>query len=393
LVVVQIARIDHDILQLRILTSLGSFYNARLLYTFGRNSPLQYFEDDSPFGFYSIRDFAMAASRRNADPFFNMFVAYHNDPNYAHTIISETLDGTGKWGQKSIEQRSAVITETSAFMVLYLHLLAQMYDSINHCKGNADGGEYDLTQPWDEVAALLIGALEGTEEGGASDAQDGQLIWGLSTRRAFQFQTLNGQGYPRVNSQLEDLLFAGRGELDALDCDALSETVERIRQLTLVPILQSVLRYDIQNEQHSPDSTSEDLALGETYALAVLPIIWSIDPSAAQVIEENMIFQEGAQLTRDGVQTLANAVGSAAVSEGLRCSLLGSTPSGNPCVNHSSAHGLRPLIFSSVVAVVSFFSFYNGYSGSSLSCWDDCGETMGSNFLINTTPNTNNHTV
>eukprot|EP00339_Tiarina_fusa_P013512 CAMPEP_0117080174 /NCGR_PEP_ID=MMETSP0472-20121206/56576_1 /TAXON_ID=693140 ORGANISM="Tiarina fusus, Strain LIS" /NCGR_SAMPLE_ID=MMETSP0472 /ASSEMBLY_ACC=CAM_ASM_000603 /LENGTH=738 /DNA_ID=CAMNT_0004807723 /DNA_START=68 /DNA_END=2281 /DNA_ORIENTATION=- len=344
--VLPIARIDHDILQLRILTSLGSFFNARLLYTYGRNSPLQYFEDDGPFGFYSIRDFALSANRKNADPFYNMFVAYHNDPNYANTIISETLTGIGKWGQKSVEQRSAVITETSAFMVLYMHLLGQMYGALNHCKGNAEeGGEYDLTHPWDEVAALLIGSLEGTSEGGSSDVQDGQLIWGLSTRRAFQFQTLNGQGYSKANSQLEDLLFAGRGELDALDCDALSETVERVRQLTLAPILQSVLRYGIQNEQHGADSTSEDLALGETYALSVIPIIRSLDPASA--------VQAGSPMTRDGAQTLANAVGTAAVSEGLRCSFLGSTPAADPCALHSSASGLRPLLFSCVGAVIS----------------------------------------
>ena len=325
-------------------------------------------------GFYSLKDFALSTiQKKNAEPFYSMFVSYHNDPNYAHRIISETLEGLGKWGSKSTEQRSAIVVETSSFMVLYLHLIGQMYASINVCKKDSGGiaavknaggeesldeGYYELTHPWDEVAALVIGSLEGTQEGGSSDIQDGQLIWGLSTRRGYQFQTLNEDGYPKVNAQLEHLLFAGRGELDALDCSALEKTVERIRELTLIPILQSILRYAVLNEQHgNSESPSQDLALGETFALAVLPILQKTDPSSAQIIQENMIITSGVSPTRDGSQIVADAVGSAAISEGLRCSLLGSIAEAAPC---SAAHGgsllLRPIfILSSAVMTTMMF--------------------------------------
>jgi hypothetical protein len=350
LLLYQIARIDLDILQMRIMTSIGSFNFAKFWYRYGRNSPVQRDSENDPYSFYSVADLATATSRKNAEPFFSSFVEYHNDPNYADTIIRDTFDGQGKWDtSKSIAQRSAVITETCAFMVLYLHLISQIHDAVNHCKGTADGGEYDLTHPWDEVAALLIGSLEGTEEGGSSDGQDGQLIWGLNTRRGFQFQTLNGKGYAKVNSQLEDLLFAGKGEIDALECSAFEKTAERVKQMTLVPIMQSVLRYAIQNEKLDDSSDSEDLALGETYALALIPIIQMVDPEAAAILEENMVYQNGIPPVRDGVQAVANAIGSATVDQGVRCSLLGSTPEANPCKNHgSSAQGLRPLLFSSI---------------------------------------------
>jgi hypothetical protein len=341
------------------LTSLGSFSYARFWYLYGHNSPVQRDSENDPFEFYALADLAIASSRRNAEPLFSEFVRYHNNNNYADAIIRDTLEGNGKWGSKSVTQRSAIITETSSSMILYLHLLAQINDAVNSCKGTDEGGEYDLTRPWDEVAAILIGSLEGTEEGGSSDIQDGQMIWALSTRRAFQFQTLNGAGYAEVNSELEDLLYAGKGEIDAMECESFEKTAEKIKSLTLIPLMQSVLRYAIQNEQHNQDSDTEDLALGETYALAIIPIIQYLDPGAALVVEENMVFRDDILPVRDGAQAVANAIGSFAVSAGLRCSLLGSTPQADPCRNHgSSAQGLRPLSFAWVTAAASLLFIY-----------------------------------
>jgi hypothetical protein len=335
-----------DILQLRILTTLGFFNHAKVWYLYGRNSPRQRTSDSEPFSFYSIAEFAVASSRRNAEPYYSAFVSYHNDPNYADAVIRDTLNGIGKWGGGTVEQRSAVVTETSAFQVLYLHLLAQINDAVNNCRNIDEDGEYDLTHPWDEVAALLIGSLEGMDEGGSSDVQDGQLIWGLSTRRGFQFQTLNGQGYAQANSQLEDLLFAGKGELDALECDMLEKTADKIKQLSFVPLMQSVLRYAIQNEKLSADSGSRDLALAEVFALAIIPVVQMFDPESAVLLEENMIARQGASPVRDGSQEVANALGSAANSVGLSPRQLGSTPQANPSLLYggSSSPTLHPML-------------------------------------------------
>jgi hypothetical protein len=348
-----------DVLQLGILTSLGLFNFAKTLYLYGRNSPRQHRSDNEPFAFYSIAEFATASSRKNAEPYYSAFVSYHNDPKYADTLIRDTLDGRGKWdNSKSTAERSAVITEASAFLVLYLHLIAQINDAVNFCKNIDQDGEYDLTHPWDEVAALLIGSLEGMEEGGSLDVQDGQLIWGLATRRGFQFQTLNREGYANVNSQFEDLLFAGRGELDAVECSMLEKTAEHIKRLSLVPLMQSVMKYAVQNEQQPADSFSSDLALGEVFAMAIIPIVQIHDPAAATVLEENMLVQPGVKPVRDGAQAVANALGAAATSIGLSSRELGSTPGANPSLLHggSSASILQPLIISTLVAVATSVS-------------------------------------
>jgi hypothetical protein len=344
-------------MQIRVLTTLGSFNYAKFWYLYGRNSPRQRDSEYDPYDFYSLSEIATATSRRNAEPYYTAFVSYHNDPNYADKLIRNTLEGVGKWDStKSVEQRSAVITEASSFLVVYLHLVAQIKDAVNSCR-NIEGeeeGAYELTHPWDEVAALVIGSMEGMEEGGSVDIHDGQLIWGLSTRHAFQFQTLNSQGYAKANSELEDLLFAGKGELDAFECDMLEKTAESIIAITLIPLMQSVVKYAIQNEQIAPDSTSADLALGEVFAMAIIPIVQIYDPASAAILEENMIVQADIQPVRDGAQVVANAIGATAVAAGLRPQQLGSTPQADPSALYggASSSGCRSLALTIIACVI-----------------------------------------
>mmetsp|Transcript_26986 Transcript_26986/g.63105 ORF Transcript_26986/g.63105 Transcript_26986/m.63105 type:complete len:471 (-) Transcript_26986:155-1567(-) len=349
-----IARIDLDVLQIRILTSLGSFGFAKLWYKYGRNSPRERDSDNDPYTFYSLSDIATSTSRRNAEPYYSAFISYHNDPKYADVLIQNTLEGVGKWdSNKSVEQRSAVITEASSFLVLYLHLIAQVNDAVNNCKSTDRDGEYKLTHPWDEVAALTIGSLEGMKEGGSSNILDGQMIWGLGSRRGYQFQTVNSRGYAKVNSDLEDLLYAGRGEIDALECDMLEKTAESIKTTTLIPLLQSVLKYAILNDGLPADSPSANLALGEIFSLAIIPILQLYDPPSALILEENMITHSGIKPVRGGSQQVANAIGSAAHAMGINPKGLGSTSEVDPNLLYggSSSPSTPPCLLSSLAAL------------------------------------------
>lgn len=356
--VLSIAKLDLDVKHMEIFSSVGNFEFARFWFLYGRNSPVQRDSENDLYSFYSINQIGSSASRGNAGQMYLQYTEYFNNLKYGAVIVLDALEGKGKWGNKSNEQRAAVISETSAFLILYLHLIAQIKGAVNHCRGLLDmDGDYDVTHPWDEVAALLIGSLEGTEIGGATDGRDGQLLWSLSTKRAFQFQTLNSEGYAKTNSKLSDALYAGRGEIDALDCDRLDDTADKIQSLSYVSLLQSIVRYAILNEAIQADSTKADLAYGETYALAIIPLIEEINPEAASILKDNMIQNDNVQPVRDGAQIVADAVGSAAVSLGLHCHDLGSTSQANPCRNYGSSaesHG-RLFLFSIAAAMTTIF--------------------------------------
>merc|ERR1712157_134694 len=160
------------------------------------------------------------------------------------------------------------------------------------------------------------------------------------------------------NSALEDLLFAGKGEIDAFQCDMLEKSAENIKIKSLIPLLQSVLKYAILNEKHTANSDSADLALGEIFASAVIPILQLYDPPSAQILEENMLVHLGIKPIRGGVQEVANAVGTAANVMGINPRELGSTPEADPSLLYggSSSFALKPCVLSSIATVVMSFT-------------------------------------
>jgi hypothetical protein len=337
---------------------LESWHFAKYVYQFGRNSVKERNSDNDVYQLLSLHELAVAADRKRADPVYSYFVSYFNAINYADIAVDAALNGVGKWTTK--EQRQEVIVATCAFQIVFLYLLAELRQTMHHCR-DPDFEVDDVSMhPWDEVAALLVGSLEGPREGGSSDIADGQFIFNLANSRAFQFQTLTEAGYSRVNSDLDDLLFAGKGELDGKDCDNLEFTAQHIEKLVIVPLVQSALRYAVALGK-SGATGSVEAALGEVFAFSVLPILSAADAESAQVIRDNMEVREGVTPISSGAQAVADAFGAAVEAwcvhliewiglldghlltftptflllsnycRGLPCPNLGYTPDADPC--------------------------------------------------------------
>lgn len=325
------SKIDLDVLQLGILTSLKSYSYAQLLYMYGRNSPNYRQSENDPYRVRSLMQMATSSTRKMAVPFYNEFIEYFNDEYYADKAIQQALQKKGKWASGSPDQIKQLVVTTCAFQVLYMNVLTELADAVGACnKGDMLTGEGGAHQ-WDEVAAFLIGSLEGGSEGGSVDLDDGQLIWNLANRRAFQFQTEDQTGFSLVNVELENLLFAGRAQSNVLDCANLAKSADRIQHLILIPVIQSTIRDAILNKGLNASSTKGDLAGGEAFALSVLPIVARYDEKAAQLIRENMEVKAGVPVVRDGPQEVANAFYQALDEFGYSCTLVGSTPQADAC--------------------------------------------------------------
>lgn len=343
----QHAKIDLDILQVKILTSLGSYLFAKFLYRFGRNSPFPT-RDGDPYEVRSLEKFALSTDREAASPFYNEFVGYFDDIYYANTAVINALEGRGKYGAASVEARTEIVSKTCSYQIMYMYVLAEMADAVKDCQSKDALDNVGGVHSWDEVAAFLIGSLEGPTEGGSPDVDDGQLLWNLANKRAFQFQTVNDEGYSKTNSEIEDLLFAGGGELDAFDCESLSKTVSRLQHHLLIPVIQSTLRYAAENEKLSESNLDKTVAEGEAFALSVLPVIKSYDEPAAQVISENMVVQAGVKPVRDGAQVVADAFYEALDEFGISCTYVGASGQVDACRKEggfSAAIRFRPTVY------------------------------------------------
>ena len=95
--VAPLSRIDLDIRQMRILTSMETTTMEYTGYTykFGLNVP--WTSEYDPFQYHSLHELAVDASRSQADPIYSQFVSYYNARNYADQAMQSIMNGESKW--------------------------------------------------------------------------------------------------------------------------------------------------------------------------------------------------------------------------------------------------------------------------------------------------------
>merc|ERR1740124_1435199 len=173
--------------------------------------------------------------------------------------ITEVCNGDGYWGTKSKEVRAAVISTTLQTSVMWMAVISEMVDAISDCTSKPADILIE-SHEWDEVAALIIGSLEGRKTGGSDDIKDGQLLWNLGNRRAIEFGRENKAGYAILNKKMLNLLFSGKGQIETTSCNSLVDTVLKLEHLLLIPVMQSVIEYAMLNEGRSSMNNDKEIA-------------------------------------------------------------------------------------------------------------------------------------
>uniref|UniRef100_A0A7S3KVK8 Uncharacterized protein n=1 Tax=Amphora coffeiformis TaxID=265554 RepID=A0A7S3KVK8_9STRA len=323
-----VARVDLDALQIRILASLQANVFAEFLYMYGTNV-FKFGSRSTNVKYVSMHDIAVSSERSNS-PSFAFYEDYFDERDYADKIIRNALTGKSKW--LATEQVAVTASLACAYMITFMEAIAKLRIGVADCKeADGEGLAYTL-DPVDEAAALIVGSMGGNQFGGATDREDGQLMYSLANEVAFQFGTLNSDEYAQVNKEIIDLLLAARAEIDALDCTNLEISVDLLERLLMVGIIQAAIKAAIQNESLSAISTATSIAEGELLSLAVLPYFKKFRPDTASIVEENMIWQSNRKPVQAGSSNVARAFGTGITyAVDLRCSYLGSTQGVDPC--------------------------------------------------------------
>ena len=306
--------------------------------------PLYRDSENDPFQLVALKDLATSTDRERAGDIFESFLAYHpNDQFYADTAVMQALTKSGRWVNANNRQRAQVVALTSAFQIVFIELVSRLHDSFRACQdADSERGFEGEHNPLDEAAALLIGAMEGDTVNGSIDLEDGQLLWNLADQRSFEFDTSTRQGVARVNYEIQDLLYAAKGELNALDCTKLEREVFKIEALLTVAISQSVMKAASESAGLPKTSTALSVVEGEVFALSILPLIYAVLPDAAANIEKNMVYKGSSvsTLVPDGAQSVADSIGEFHVKGlELSCNLLGGNGNVQPCKNHGGFVG------------------------------------------------------
>lgn len=269
--------------------------------------------------------------RSRVDPFYDQYVSYYDSELFADVMIRNAMEGVGKWKSATTGQLSEFVSKTLQYQVMFIIALAYLneaYDEI--CDVNNDVRNIEsAAHSWDIGAAFLIGSLEGHAEGG--DMSNGLLHWNLGNSMADMYDTLNSNGYAKANSQLEDLLYAGKGELRADDCEDVEDVGRKMATIIITPIVQAVIAYAIKLEGLTAGSNSADLAGGEAITGAILPILAYYEPQTAEVLAKNMVMDKGLKPVIDGAQVVADALYPLIDQFGIECKDMGLISGVNAC--------------------------------------------------------------
>ena len=335
---------DLDIHQMKILLELQASQFAEFLYMHGSNIAKFGQDPNDPVQYVSLHDIAVTSERNSASPWFEAFVNYNNNEFYADDVIRAALDTSNadnKW--KSTDQIVEIVTTTAAYQILLLEGVSKLKIAVSECRdADPEQGPDFALDPIDEAAALIVGSMEGPLLGGSSDLEDGQLIYNINNRHAFQFGTFTdgGNHYSKSVSVIEDLLFAAKAQLDALDCDNLEATTESILKHSMVGIAQGAILLADKNAGLKTISTAGGLAKAEGLALSIIPLIAANKSlkSVTDTLTKNLIWTPGSQPVPDGSQVTASAMGNGfSRALGLNCRSLGSIQNVDPCDGAGSA--------------------------------------------------------
>eukprot|EP00957_Ditylum_brightwellii_P146851 11179004-Ditylum_brightwellii.AAC.1 len=223
---------------------------------------------------------------------------------------------------------------------------------------------YYIEQIWDEAASYLIGSLEGQYDKDDEisymysddyDPQFGFGLYALANTRCNQFGTCStyrnmppsSPGRAKIVSVYRDLFYIGKNQITSLQCEELLETtIKQAQRWSLVPIIQSVIRYAIKVEELKGGSTLKVLAEGEMFALVILPLFHYQQSAANEndaaradlgmnetdqsIFERNMIVQQGVKPVQDGALEVARSLSTVVVDFSLPCEYIGETSGVSP---------------------------------------------------------------
>merc|ERR1711990_51254 len=273
-------------------------------------------------GLRTIRGFASGAATKSSgnaatdvdykdNGFISVMNAYWkkkglDEFTWGEQIVEAAFEGTTigdiDFSKVGWDFRKETIGKGTVYLNVFPYVIWEMQDAINDCKAGRLSANADSVHAWDEAVAFYTGSLEGTTQGGIDETGGagsgltggygpGELQFTLAEKRCMNFGTCTAggsainTGYSQVNFDIFKLFARGRDEIllaassGESACYAITETMNEISGLMLVPFIQGVQRYLYKTVQ----GTASAKEAGELFAFAsaALPFIDAVDPTAA----------------------------------------------------------------------------------------------------------------
>jgi hypothetical protein len=318
----EMARLDLDVLQTEIFMRTRAYKAAQDVYQLGSNA----FSSSVGNELMSLRQLATSTERVSVAQ-YQHFVQFFQSTQYADDIIMNGMLQTGVFTGASRKQLSETVFRALQTMVTYMSVLTKLTLALEKClSSNIDGAQYEL----DAAVALFVGSIDGSKSASGQSESGGKQLYSLGDEVCPSFNTCGATGEAQVNEKLLTLFSSLKGYLKKSCCDAAErQLTDFIIPAMATPLVQGMLRFAIVNEGSDPvyESAVDTVASAYILALAVLPLVDSVNTTSAALLQANFGF--GLPQVTSGVQEVFDAVSYALAGMGVKCEDIGQ-PVDNP---------------------------------------------------------------
>jgi hypothetical protein len=321
--VTNFAQLDLDMREIDIMLQMDAFDAAATLYTDGKHASQQL--HDGTMSLFHLGSSPQRTMVPEFDAFLRYYDSLYDDPSvYADHIIRTALNGTGyRW---TIDQRRVVALKSMQVLVMYFTTLEPLYEALVTCENGDPSGDQ-----WDQAAAFWLGSMEATEAN-ATQSPVGYFYYELAQEHCREFGTCTPDGSnAQVNERLLSLWFSGRGAISSGSCSIARDVISKISKLLLVPVVQGALSSAV-HLQASASKKTLDMARADAfvYSRALLPLVASVNPDAAKVIDAQLGFPGPSSSQRTAINVFS-AFADVYVGLGIDCVLIGTINGFDAC--------------------------------------------------------------
>merc|ERR1711933_146716 len=116
----------------------------------------------------------------------------------------------------------------------------------------------------------------------------------------------------------------------------MGKQLEKIQDLLLIPMIQTIVKYAYKLENYSPNEHNVDLAMAEVATLSVLPVLdfysnFTENKNAIYLITKNMLIQKNVEPVKDGGHEVVKALKTIFPLLNVSCALFGKIEGNTLC--------------------------------------------------------------
>lgn len=311
-----LSSLDRDILAIDIFLRFSSYGAAEDWYMHGWSSDVT---------LRSLAKNQLVPALKDGNSYIDTFQEYYQDIDFADNMVINAIGQVPPYNSASKEQLRNTITGILKYVVMFMSSATSLQYAVQQCYVDAT----EALQFWDTGAALYIGSMEGPEVDGGKFS--GQLSYSVAKDLCQEFGTCiklaaenDDVAVAEANTQIVGALLQAVDSITAGSCSSVADALNNdILPAMIVPLIQGTIKYASFNAGLAIGTDDSSLAIGDTFAKAILPIVAEANAASAITIQSNMEFQLVTQPVSDKFVAVAGALRDALSNMATSCSDVG----------------------------------------------------------------------